>query len=102
MEDDEILFIKEELEEKREILENVKQAIAEMEKAKDNINEIEEKLTPGIYGHLDNDLSILENLQDDIEAEIEDLEGEAENYGLNLQWEKEKIQQEREYWRTQF
>ena len=91
---------KEELEEKRNTLENVLKAITSMTKAKEAINEIEEKLTPGIYGNLDGDLSTLEDLKLILEARIERLEEEQEYYEMNPQWRKERQQQEKEYWNT--
>lgn len=103
MEDEnELFFIKEELEEKRNILDNVINAITSMVKAQEAINEIEEKLTPGIYGHLDGDLAILEDLKLDLETEIENLEEKEEYYELNPTWKKERLQQEKEYWNTLF
>lgn len=95
-----LILIKEELEEKRNTLENVLKAITSMTKAKEAINEIEEKLTPGIYGNLDGDLSTLEDLKLILEARIERLEEEQEYYEMNPQWRKERQQQEKEYWNT--
>ena len=98
----ELVEIDEKLEEKRNILDNVINAITGMVKAQEAINEIEEKLTPGIYGHLDGDLAILEDLKLDLETEIENLEEEREYCINNPTWREERRQQEKEYWSTQF
>lgn len=103
MEDEnELFFIKEELEEKRNLLDNVMNLITSLTKALDNASEIEEKLIPGVYGDLDKHLSIVEELKTDIKIEIENLEEKEEYYELNPMWKKERIQQEKEYWNTQF
>lgn len=98
----ELFEIKEELENKRNILSNVVGAITHMTKAMDVIAEIEEKLTPGIFGHLDGDLYILENLKLELETQIENLEEEKEYVLNNPRWREERRQQEKEYWSTQF
>lgn len=98
----ELVEIDEKLEEKRNILDNVINAMTSMVKAQEAINEIEEELTPNIYGHLDGDLAILEDLNLDLETEIENLEEEREYCINNPMWREERRQQEREYWSTQF
>ena len=98
----ELFEIKEELENKRNILNNVVGAITSMTKAMDIIAEIEEEKTPGIFGHLDEDLYTLENLKLELETQIESLEEEKEYVLNNPRWRQERQEQEREYWRTRF
>lgn len=92
----------EELKETRNILDNVIQAIIGVTRAKENVNEIESKLVPGVYEDLDRDLEILENLKISLENKIDKLKEVQEYSKNNPQWREERKQQEREYWSTQF
>lgn len=97
-----IFEIKEELENKRNEYDNTLNAIKGVTIALDAVNELPEKITPGIYGHLDGDLAILEDTKISLELQIEKLEEELEYTLNNPRWREERRQQEKEYWSTQF
>lgn len=81
-------------------LKDVKSAIENIEQALNNLNEIE-----GIndeFKMLEMILSTLDDIRLDIERKLENLEEEAifsENEEI---WRKEKEQENREYWSSQF
>lgn len=100
----ELIEIKEELKNKKEILGNVIKAIISTTEVKEAISEIEEDLTPGIYDDCDFDscMRLFEDLKLDLETMITNLEEKIEYIEMNPQWRKERQQQEKEYWNTQF